>query len=581
MKIEIQDSSIREELFGRMRDFWKHGRFCDVTLQSREGREFQAHRIVLLAASEPFTALFGGHFSEGCQAAIGRPVELDVSESVLHAVLEFIYCGTTSLDAECALEAIKFSHAYCLLSLMSSLARNLETQLRKKQTSKTRPSSLPITILVECACFGLHRLEETCERSIVANFEQYSEDVALTKLSAAQLGRIVASADLGLSREEVAYQAVLRWYWASPAERSGTLGLLFQHVDFASCSLQALRAADKLAQSMGPPGFDLQRAVRTGLRAHESGLWEKRRRRLPHWFPALGASMLDRVVVAGGNGQATARNQIYGTSSMAWHHDALIIADAANHRLVRWQVGDIEGEIIAGLGVSGSSRPDAIHTYSTHLFMESVAVASDGEIIWWQISECVWKIDLRSNSVEEMKWQGCKLEDIRYIQCSRSGLFILDCRGTRIVKIEGNEAQLVAGGNDEGPELNHLNQFDAYCFAVGDDETLYISDYSNDRILRWSPGGDRGEVLVDGQKLGQCRRSFRRPMGLCYTEHEQLYICEGGTKVIMWELGAHTCSCVVEGYATVGVLFAGGALYVSTRTDGVIRFGGPTKTLQL
>mmetsp|Transcript_113245 Transcript_113245/g.359943 ORF Transcript_113245/g.359943 Transcript_113245/m.359943 type:complete len:271 (-) Transcript_113245:291-1103(-) len=268
--------------------------------------------------------------------------------------------------------------------------------------------------------------------------------------------------------------------------------------------------------------------------------------------------------------------------SMAWHDDTLLIADSSNHRVVRWRDGDAEGKIISGLGVLGSSRPDAIYNYDDGSF-ESVAVASDKEVIWWQTSRCLWKIDLRTDTVEEVKFPGASLSGLLHVQCSRSGVYVLDHDGTRIVKIEdaGAQPRLVAGGSGDGPELN---KFGAYCFAVGHDETMYISDFSNDRVLRWIPGAHCGEVLVDIRAL---QGSFSSPLGLCYTDQQQLYICYGwpgcsiASGILMWEEGeSKNCYSVLDHFSAETVLFAGGALYASPCwKDSIIRFG-PIPTLQ-
>jgi sugar lactone lactonase YvrE len=54
----------------------------------------------------------------------------------------------------------------------------------------------------------------------------------------------------------------------------------------------------------------------------------------------------------------------------------------------------------------------------------------------------------------------------------------------------------VAGGHGKGKRFNQL--FYPSHVYVDDDQNIYVSDYVNDRIVKWKKDATRGQILVDG-----------------------------------------------------------------------------------
>lgn len=83
----------------KMAQFWREGKFCDVSVHV-EGREFQAHRVVLAAGSEMLAALSDGErFSDSSSPTIKLH---DMGADAFQAVLDYLYegsceCGTSLL----------------------------------------------------------------------------------------------------------------------------------------------------------------------------------------------------------------------------------------------------------------------------------------------------------------------------------------------------------------------------------------------------------------------------------------------------------------------------------------------------
>jgi len=92
----------------------------------------------------------------------------------------------------------------------------------------------------------------------------------------------------------------------------------------------------------------------------------------------------------------------------------------------------------------------------------------------------------------------------------------------------------VAGGKRWGNDFSHLN-FPAGIW-VDDDETVYIADYSNDRILEWKSGAKSAEVIAgEGQQNDRTER-LRNPVDVIYDKANDSFIIadEGNRRVVLW-----------------------------------------------
>ena len=75
-------------LVGKLCDLWKNEELCDVTIESKDGILFKAHRVVLSASSKALSVLFSGQYAEGKQIESGSPVHLEVPSTVLKAAFQ-------------------------------------------------------------------------------------------------------------------------------------------------------------------------------------------------------------------------------------------------------------------------------------------------------------------------------------------------------------------------------------------------------------------------------------------------------------------------------------------------------------
>ena len=123
-----------------------------------------------------------------------------------------------------------------------------------------------------------------------------------SKLSAVQLGRLLAKDTLKVSNEESVLKAIFMWRHADK-RRDTCLGLLFEKVRFHLMAASSLRAVEEHAQSIGPARIELQIAARKGIKTHQADPSEDvhqplaKRRCLPHWWSDWGSSLQGGITI--------------------------------------------------------------------------------------------------------------------------------------------------------------------------------------------------------------------------------------------------------------------------------------------
>jgi sugar lactone lactonase YvrE len=92
---------------------------------------------------------------------------------------------------------------------------------------------------------------------------------------------------------------------------------------------------------------------------------------------------------------------------------------------------------------------------------------------------------------------------------------------------DAKEGIVVAGG---GEGLEYALTQVSYPRGVIVDQlgTVYVADYSNHRIMRWSKGATQGSVVVGGNRRGGQANQLHSPVGLSFDRHGNLYVADNG-----------------------------------------------------
>ena len=92
----------------------------------------------------------------------------------------------------------------------------------------------------------------------------------------------------------------------------------------------------------------------------------------------------------------------------------------------------------------------------------------------------------------------------------------------------------VAGGNGKG---NGINQLSNPCgLYVDDDQTIYVADWSNHRIVEWKSGATSGQVVAGGNGQGSGDHQLSYPQDVIVDkERDSLIICDySNQRVVRW-----------------------------------------------
>jgi DNA-binding beta-propeller fold protein YncE len=131
----------------------------------------------------------------------------------------------------------------------------------------------------------------------------------------------------------------------------------------------------------------------------------------------------------------------------------------------------------------------------------------------------------------------------------------------------------VAGGNGNGNALNQLSR--PWSVYIDNDQTLYVADQSNDRIVKWKKGATNGEVVAGGNGRGSRNDQLSRPMIVIVDkQNDFLIICDrGNNRVVRWPCQKGTSGEIIISNVDCWSLMIDddGSLYVSDHNKHEVR----------
>lgn len=94
----------------------------------------------------------------------------------------------------------------------------------------------------------------------------------------------------------------------------------------------------------------------------------------------------------------------------------------------------------------------------------------------------------------------------------------------------------VAGGKKWGTDLSHLNFPSGIYVDDDDDETVYIADYSNNRIVEWKSGVKNGKLVAGDNEDDDRDDELQNPVDVIYEKTTDSFIIadEGNRRVVRW-----------------------------------------------
>ncbi|CAF4678933.1 unnamed protein product [Rotaria sp. Silwood1] len=121
----------------------------------------------------------------------------------------------------------------------------------------------------------------------------------------------------------------------------------------------------------------------------------------------------------------------------------------------------------------------------------------------------------------------------------------------------------VAGGFGRGTALNQLNS--PWGLHVDDDDTIYVADTSNQRVVKWASGVSSGQVVVGGNGLGNHNKQLWGVTNLVVDKNGTMFMCDRFNKRVQrWYKNDNDGQTIIANISCSGVTMDNeGTLYVS------------------
>ena len=241
---------------------------CDITLMTKDGKEFKGHRNVLSAASPFFSKLLQSNMKENREGIVRFK---EISGAVMEDVLEFIYTGSVEETQANSKDLIVAANYLLIPELKKLSGRFLEQQMAKSNCISTFYFA------------EIHQCDELVTKTsefIHANFASVAEMEEFLNLEAKEVERWISSDEISVAVEADVFKIVLKWIEQNKSERKAWFEQLFRHVRLAFLSRDFL--LDVVTNELMEENLDcfklISKAIKeTGFSSEENRLQSPRK----------------------------------------------------------------------------------------------------------------------------------------------------------------------------------------------------------------------------------------------------------------------------------------------------------------
>ena len=219
-----EEATFCVELAKRLNMLRKQDHLCDVTLVTKDDKEFKAHRNVLSAASPFFHKLFQSDMKEN-QEGIARFEE--ISGSVMEDVLQFIYTGSVEVTQKNSEDLIATANYLLIPGLKTVSGRFLEEQMSNSNCIST----FYFAKKYEC-----EELVANSRKLIHSNFASVAEMDEFLNLEAKEVERWISSDEISVAVEADVFRIILKWVEQDASNRKPAFEELFRRVQLVFLS---------------------------------------------------------------------------------------------------------------------------------------------------------------------------------------------------------------------------------------------------------------------------------------------------------------------------------------------------------
>ncbi|KAK6492188.1 kelch-like protein 40b [Huso huso] len=202
-----------------LNDLLENDKFVDCTLKVKD-KKFPCHRLVLAACSPYFRAMFLSEMEESKQKEI---VLEDVEPEVLGRILKYIYTSEIEITEQNVQDIFSAANMFQVPSVFTVCV----SFLQKRLSLSNCLAIFRLGLMLDCA-----RLAIAARDFISDRFQLISRDQDFEQLSASELAAIISSDSLNVEKEEIVFEAVMKWVSNDKQNRLASLTDLFDCVRF-------------------------------------------------------------------------------------------------------------------------------------------------------------------------------------------------------------------------------------------------------------------------------------------------------------------------------------------------------------
>ncbi|CAF4172252.1 unnamed protein product, partial [Adineta steineri] len=234
------------------------------------------------------------------------------------------------------------------------------------------------------------------------------------------------------------------------------------------------------------------------------------------------------TTVAGGNEEGQKLNQFNCPEGIFIDKNkSIFIAEYWNHRIVEWKYNAKEGKTVAGGNGQGNrmdqlNHPtDVIVDQQNHLVI--VADQGNSRVIQWL------------NRTQRILINNIDCYDLTMDK--HGFLYVSDWIQGEVRRWKmgeyNNGGIIVAGGNGQGDQLNQLSN--PRSIFVDEDQSVYVSDWANHRVMKWRKDAKEGKVVAGGNGYGGNLNQLYYPEGVIVDDLGQIYVADfGNNRIMRW-----------------------------------------------
>ncbi|CAF1102044.1 unnamed protein product [Adineta steineri] len=235
---------------------------------------------------------------------------------------------------------------------------------------------------------------------------------------------------------------------------------------------------------------------------------------------------------------------------------SIFIADMNNHRIVKWKVNAMEGELVAGGHGSGDDMDQLYHPTDVILDKNKnfliICDSSNARVVRWSL----YNDKNQEVMISNVNCYGLAMDN-------NGDLYVSDEEKHEVKRWKQGEINgiIVAGGNGRGNKVNQLNS--PYHIFVDNDYSVYIADFNNNRVMKWIKDATEGIVIAGGGDQTNKPYPLFRPWGVIVDHVGNIYVSDSEyNRVVRW-LPDAIVDCIVVG----GNGFGSGIHQMTVPTD--------------